>query len=79
MQSLRNNPKLFKSIADIVELSELSDGQMRTIDDAEDALIHKIRKLGQQTLSDLGSAMEQAAAKDLKQSEARVNQREKKR
>ena len=48
---LKEDPTLFERVSEIVELSQLCVGQIRKIDDVEEELIEKIKRLGQQRLS----------------------------
>ena len=75
---LKDDPALFERVSEIVELSQLSGGQIRKIDDVEEELIEKIRRLGQQTLSSFGQAVEKEAAKELRSGKKGIHQREKK-
>ncbi len=79
-EQLRKSPELFESIAQIVELSH-ADGTTDTVklDDVEQALIPKIRKLGQDTLGGWVSSMEEHSSEHIKESDSTIKQREKKR
>jgi|GEM_PF-6292092 len=79
-ESLRGNPELFARIADIVRLSEASGAEGKVdINDVEEALIPKIRQLGQETLRSVARSVEERAGKELKKSDPTARQREKKR
>ena len=75
---LKEDPALFERVSEIVELSQLCAGQIRKIDDVEEELIEKIKRLGQQTLSSFGQAVEKEAAKELRSGRKGIHQREKK-
>lgn len=78
-EALRSKPELFDRISEIVGLSEIpDDGASVTINDIEEALIPKIRQLGNETLRTLTVALESKGADDLKRSDPTAQQREKK-
>ena len=76
---LKSDRALFERVREIVELGRLRDGESRKIDAVEEELIQKINRLGQQTLSSFGQAVEQQAAQELRSKSKGVRQREKKR
>jgi len=79
ISTLRKDPALFERIKEVVELSCLREGQSCKIDAVEEELVAKINKLGQQTLSSFGQAVEQEAVQELRQQKQGIQQREKKR
>lgn len=75
---LKEDPLLFERVKEVVALSQLKDGQITRIDALEDELIVKINKLGQQTLSSFGQAVDQQQSRQLRAGGQKVQQREKK-
>jgi len=75
---LRENPELFASVAQVVELSTVDESGMQFAD-LEERLVPKIRQLGQSTMRSWVESVEAEAAAALKASDPTVKQREKKR
>jgi len=75
---LKEDPLLFERVKEVVEMSQLKDGQSTRIDAVEDELIQRINKLGQQTLSSFGQAVDQQQSQQLRAGGEKVQQREKK-
>ena len=76
---LRSDPALFNRLLEIAQLSQLPEGKIRKVDEVEGELIEKINRLGQQTLSSFGEAVEEEAVKAMRQENKGIHQREKKR
>ena len=76
---LRSDPALFERVLEIAQLSQLPGGKIRKVDEVESELIDKINRLGQQTLSSFGQAVEQEAVKSMRKGSQGMHQREKKR
>ena len=76
---LKADPLLFDRVKEVVELSQHRQGQSTRIEAVEDELVARINKLGQQTLSSFGEAVEHQQLRDLRSQHNGIQQREKKR
>lgn len=80
IDQLRANPQMFDRIESILSMAnEPFDGIIRTADEIEALLIEELRKLGNETLGNWGSHVENQVAEKTKQSGKKIHQREKKR
>jgi len=77
---LRENPELFESVAEVVDLSAPeAPGTDLKFAGFEQRLVPRIRRLGQTAMRTWAEAVEGEAAAALKSSDPTVRQREKKR
>ena len=80
MDLLRHEPELYEKMLDIAQMKEFKGSQgLPSVDELEESLIPKIRKLGQETMRSCLQSVEEAVADETKHEVAKVRQREKKR
>lgn len=76
---IEDQPDLYERILDIAQMTQIDkDGHIPTFDELESALIPKIRKLGQETMTRCTESVEAASSAQLR-GQQKVTLREKKR
>ena len=79
LQKLKEDPKLYSSIQDIISIMDSPENEGKSFDEIEDLIIPKLKELGRNSLGNWVSKQESSASKQLKSKDPTVKQREKKR
>jgi hypothetical protein len=79
IQRLRQRPELRERFQSILELTDNSDGPLKTADEMEELLIQELRQLGSRSMNDFARQAEQRVGEELKGRDATVRSRKKKR
>ena len=76
---LRDNPQLFEKISEIVSMTDLTDSEIRPIDEVEGELVPKINDLGKQTLKSVCESVQDKVVQQQRSENKTLKMREKKR
>lgn len=79
IERLRQHPELLARFEIILELTRAADGPLLTADAVEEQRIQELRQLGHLSMNHWASAAEQRVSDELKDSDATVRSRKKKR
>jgi len=79
MQQLRQHPEMWARMQSILELTRAADGPLPTADEVEEVLIQELRQLGNTTMNQWATQAEERVSSELKEQDATVRSRKKKR
>jgi hypothetical protein len=79
MQQLRQHPEMLARMQSILELTRVADGPLPTADEVEELLIQELRQLGNTTMNQWATQAEERVSGELKEQDATVRSRKKKR
>jgi hypothetical protein len=79
MQQLRQHPEMLARMQNILELTRADDGPLPTADEVEELLIQELRQLGNTTMNQWAMQAEERVSGELKEQDATVRSRKKKR
>jgi hypothetical protein len=79
LERLRRHPELRARFESILELTRNADGPLKTADEVEEQLIQELRQLGRTSMNQWAAQAEQRVSDELKQRDATVRSRKKKR
>ena len=79
MKRLRQHPELLARFQSILELTRNADGPLKSADEVEERLIQELRQLGQTSMNQWALQAEQRVGDELKEADATVRSRKKKR
>jgi len=78
IERLRQRPEMMERVRSILDIAQEANGAM-TADQAEALLVEEMRKLGNTTLRDWAGGVQERLTADLRQKDATVRSRKKKR
>ena|SRR5260221_119975 len=79
LTQLRQQPELMTQLESIVELTRDAQGPLKSADEVEELLIHKLRQLGHTSMNHWATQAEQRVGDELKAQDVTVRSRKKKR
>lgn len=79
VEQLRRHPEMMERFQSILELTDSTEGPLKTADEVEELLIEEVRKLGHATLSRWAVGAEERVSQELKEQQSGVLSRKKKR
>jgi len=79
IEQLRQHPEMRVRIQSILALAGNAGGPLKTADEVEELLIQEIRLLGNTTMSQWASQAEERVAQEVKEQDASIRSRKKKR
>jgi transposase len=78
MERLRQHPELREHFEAILSLADAEGDEIRTVDDAEDRLVAEMRKLGNHTMTDFISRIEEKGVSEFRKQNPGTQIRKKK-
>jgi len=79
MERLRQHPELLARFQSILDLTHNAQGPLKTADEVEELLIQELRQLGHSSMNQWATQAEQRVSHELKEQDASVRSRKKKR
>ena len=79
IEQLRQNPEIMARFQSILDITRNADGPLKTADEVEDLLIQEIRCLGNATMNRWAVQAQERVAQELKEQDASIRSRKKKR
>jgi hypothetical protein len=79
MERLRQHPELLARFQSILDLTGKAQGPLKTADEVEELLIQELRQLGNSTMNQWATQAEERVSEELKEQDATVRSRKKKR
>ena len=79
MERLRRHPEILERVRSILEIAENREGPVKTADEVEELLVQEMRKLGNVTMRDWAGEAEAQLGVALRQKDATLRSRKKKR
>ena len=79
IEKLRRQPKIMEQVQKILEISQSSEGPLKTADEVEELLIEQMRRLGNATMNEWAAQAHERVNADLKERDPTVLKRKKKR
>ena len=79
VEQLRRRPEMMARVQRILAIARNEDGPLKTADEVEELLIEEMRQLGNDTISQWASQAEERVSRELKEQDATVLSRKKKR
>jgi hypothetical protein len=79
IEQLRQHPEMMARFQSILELTDNPDGPLKTADEVEELLIQEVRQLGNMTMNQWAAQAEERVAQEIKQQDATIRSRKKKR
>jgi len=79
IEKLRRQPKIMERVQKILEISQSSEGPLKTADEVEGLLIEEMRRLGNATMNEWAAQAHERVNDDLKKQDPTVLKRKKKR
>lgn len=79
IQRLRKQPKMMERIQRILEISNSSEGPLKTADEIEELLLEEMRRLGNDTMTEWATQAEVRIGQELQKQDPTVLKRKKKR
>jgi len=76
---LRKQPKVMERVQRILEISNSSDGPLKTADEIEELLLEEMRRLGNDTMTEWATQAQKRVGQELQQQDPTVLKRKKKR
>jgi hypothetical protein len=76
---LRKQPKVMERVQRILEISNSSEGPLKTADEIEELLLEEMRRLGNDTMTEWATQAEKRVGQELQQQDPTVLKRKKKR
>ena len=78
IEKLRRQPKIMERVQRILEISQTSDGPLKTADEVEELLIEEMRRLGNATMNEWAAQAHERVNQELKEQDPTVLRRKKK-
>lgn len=79
IEKLRRQPKIMERVQKILEISQSSEGPLKTADEVEELFIEEMRRLGNATMNEWAAQAHERVNADLKDQDPTVLKRKKKR
>ena len=79
IEQLRQNPEIMARFQSILEITRNTEGPLKTADEVEELLIQEIRCLGNTTMNRWAAQAQERVAQELKEQDASIRSRKKKR
>jgi hypothetical protein len=79
IEQLRQNPEMMARLQSILDLSRNADGPLKSADEVEELLIQEVRRLGNITMNQWAAQAEERVGTELKEQDATIRSRKKKR
>jgi len=79
IEQLRQSPEMMARFQSILELTRNTEGPLKTADEVEELLIQEVRRLGNTTMNRWAVGAEERVAQELKEQDATIRSRKKKR
>ena len=79
IRRLRKQPKMLERVQRILEISNSSEGPLRTADEIEELLLEEMRRLGNDTMTEWATQAEKRVGQELQKEDPTVLKRKKKR
>ena len=79
IQQLRQQPEMLARLQSILDLAHAADGPLHTADEVEELLIQQLRQLGSTTMNQWAARAEARVSAEIKDQDATVRSRKKKR
>ena len=79
IQRLRKQPKMLERVQRILEISNSSEGPLKTADEIEELLLEEMRRLGNDTMKEWATQAEKRVGQELQEQDPTVLKRKKKR
>ena len=79
IEQLRQHPEMMARFQSILALAGNAGGPLKTADEVEELLIQEIRLLGHTTMNQWASQAEERVAQEIKEQDASIRSRKKKR
>ena len=79
VEKLRRQPKIMEQVQKILEISQSSQGPVKTADEVEELLIEQMRRLGNATMNEWAAQAHQRINDEFKEQAPGVLKRKKKR
>ena len=79
VERLREHPQMMERVKSILDLAYDEEGSIKTADEIEELLIEEMRRLGHTTMTQWATQTEERVSSELKQQDAGVLSRKKKR
>lgn len=79
IERLRRHPRMRERVQSILEIAENKEGPLKTADEVEELLVQEMRKLGNTTMRDWAGDAQERLTAELRQQDATLRSRKKKR
>ena len=79
IRRLRKQPKVMEWVQRILEISNSSEGPLKTADEIEELLLEEMRRLGNDTMREWATQAEKRVGQELQKEDSTVLKRKKKR
>lgn len=79
IEKLRRQPKIMEQVQKILEIAQSAEGPLKTADEVEELLIQEMRRLGNATMNEWAAQAHERVNQELKEQDASVLKRKKKR
>lgn len=79
IRRLRKQPKVMERVQRILEISNSSEGPLKTADEIEELLLEEMRRLGNDTMREWATQAEKRVGQELQEQDSTVLKRKKKR
>lgn len=79
IRRLRKQPKVMERVQRILEISNSSEGPLKTADEIEELLLEEMRRLGNDTMREWATQAEKRVGQELQKEDSTVLKRKKKR
>ena len=79
LERLRAHPEMMERVQAILEMAYSQEGPLKTADEVEDLLVEEMRRLGNATMNQWADQSEKRVMAELKEQDATVRSRKKKR
>jgi hypothetical protein len=79
IKKLRRQPKIMERVQRILEISQTSEGPIKTADEIEELLLEEMRRLGNATMNEWAAQAHERISHELKEQDPTVLKRKKKR
>ena len=79
IRRLRTQPKMMERVQRILEISNSSEGPLKTADEIEELLLEEMRRMGNDTMTEWATQAEKRVGQELQKQDPTVRKRKKKR
>jgi hypothetical protein len=79
IEQLRQRPEMMARFQSILQLTGHADGPLKSADEVEELLIQEVRRLGNITMNQWAAQAEERVGQELKEQDATIRNRKKKR
>lgn len=79
IRRLRTQPKMMERVQRILEISNSSEGRLKTADEIEELLLEEMRRMGNDTMTEWATQAEKRVGQELQKQDPTVRKRKKKR